>query len=169
MPLFRRRAALPDDVRSALDLAPRERVLAFAPLTDGWAVATSQRLHAIPAGGSPTRRPWLDVNTGRLDADTAVLTVTWVDGGPATELHLADDRSMEFPRVFKQCVDTSLVHSEQVTLPRGASVRVALRRDVDDRLVTQVLGTGDVDLADPATAAAVDAAELRVREAAGLL
>ena len=169
MPLLRRRAALPDDVRSALDLAPRERVLAYAPLTDGWAVATSQRLHVVPSGGAPTtRRPWLDVSTGRLDADTAVLTVTWVDGGAATDLHLADDR-MEFPRVFRQCVDTSLVHTEQVTLPRGASVRVALRRDADDRLVTQVLGTGDVDLRDPATAAAVDAAELRVREAAGLL
>jgi len=169
MPLFRRRAALPDDVRSALDLAPRERVLAVAALSDGWAVATSHRLHVVPTVGAADRRPWLEVNTGRLDAETGVLTVTWVDGGPATELHLADDRSMEFPRVLRQCVDTSLVHSEHVTLPRGGSVRVALRRDAQDRLITQVLGTGDVDLTDPAVAAAVDAAEVRVRDAAGLL
>lgn len=169
MPLFHRRTALPDDVRAGLDLAPRERVLGYAALTDGWAVATSHRLHVVPADGPAVRRPWIDVTTGRLDAENALLTVAWVDGSAETGLHLADDRSMEFPRVFRQCVDTSLVHSEQVTLPRGASVRVALRRAADGRLFTQVLGTGDVNLADPAVATAVDAAELRVRDAAGLL
>lgn len=168
MALFRRRAALPDDVRSALELGSRERVLATAPLTDGWVVATTHRLLLVPAEGEPVRRAWIDVNAGRLDSETAVLTVTWVDGAAPTDLHLADDRSMEFPRVFRQCVESSLVHSESITLRSGAVVRVALRRDAGDALLTQVLGTGDVDLSDPATAAAVDAAEARVRDAAGL-
>lgn len=168
MPLFRRRAVLPDDVRAGLDLATRERVLASAPLTDGWAVATSHGLHLVRADAGPVMRPWVDVSTGRLDADAAILTVSWVDGSESL-LQLADNRSMEFPRIFRQCVDTSLVHSEQVALPRGASARVALRRTADGRLVTQVLGTGDVDLGDPAVAAAVDAAEVHVRDAAGLL
>jgi hypothetical protein len=169
MALFPRRAALPDDVRSALDLGRRERVLTTAPLTDGWVVATTHRLHVVPADGAPTRRSWIDVNAGRLDPEAATLTVTWVDGATPTTLHLADDRSMEFPRVFKQCVDTSLVHSERVALPSGASARVALRRDADEGLLTQVIGSGDIDLSDPAVAAAVDAAEVRVRDAAGLL
>ncbi len=169
MPLLRRRPALPDAVRNVLELAPGERVLAFAPLADGWAVATSHRLLVLPAEGEPSRRSWVDVNGGRLDADAAVLTVTWVDGGPATELHLADDRSMEFPRVFRQCVDSSLVHSEQVSLSGGRSARVALRRDPAGGFLTQVLGDATVDVADPAVAAALDAAEIRVRDAAGLL
>ncbi len=171
MALFPRRAALPDAVRSTLELLPRERVLASAQLTDGWAVATTHRLHVLPAedGATPVRRPWVDVSAGRLEADDAVLKVSWVDGGPDARLQLADDRSMEFPRVFRQCVDSSLVHYETVPLDRGRSVRVALRRDPVDGMLTQVIGTGDVDLDDPATAAAVDAAELRVRDAAGLL
>jgi hypothetical protein len=168
MALFRRRAALPDDVRSALRLGPRERVLAVAPLTDGWVVATTHRLHVVTADAAPLHRAWIDVNAGRLDPESAMLTVTWVDGAAPTDLHLADNRSMELPRVFRECVNTSLVHSESVTLRSGAVVRVALRRDADDALSTQVLGTGDVDLSDPATAAAVDAVEARVRDAAGL-
>lgn len=171
MALFPRRAALPDAVRAALDLAPRERVLASTPLADGWAVATTHGLRVVPTDGEAPelRRPWVDVSGGRLEADDAVLQVTWVDGSPAARLQLADTGSMEFPRVFRQCVDSSLVHYETVQLSRGRSVRVALRRDPADGMLTQVIGTGDVDLDDPATAAAVDAAELRVRDAAGLL
>ena len=171
MALFPRRAALPDDVRTALELLPRERVLATAPLADGRAVATTHRLHVVPAEDEQAalHRSWVDVSAGRLVADDAVLSVSWVDGGPDARLHLADDRSMEFPRVFRQCVDSSLVHYETVQLSRGRSVRVALRRDPADGMLTQVIGTGDVDLDDPSTAAAVDAAELRVRDAAGLL
>ena len=45
MALLRRRASLPDDVRARLELAPRERVLASAPLQDGWAIATTHHLH----------------------------------------------------------------------------------------------------------------------------
>lgn len=171
MALFPRRAALPDDVRAALELLPRERVLAATPLADGWAVATTHRLHVLPTedGKTAVHRSWVDVSAGRLEADDAVLNVTWVDGAPDARLRLADDRSMEFPRVFRQCVDSSLVHFETVQLSRGRSVRVALRRDPLEGMLTQVIGTGDVDLDDPATAAAVDAAELRVRDAAGLL
>ena len=168
MALLRRHSSLPDDVRDRLDLAPRERVLASAPLDDGWVVASTHHLHVLRAVGEHLRRPWVDVSTARLDPETAVLTVTWVDAAPSTDLRLADDRSMEFPRVVRQCVDSSVVHSERLTLPSGAVVRVALRRAAGDALLTQVLGTGDVDLSDPATAAAVDAAEARVRDAVGL-
>src|SRR5450830_564249 len=149
MALLRRHASLPDDVRARLELERGERVLSSALLQDGWAIVTTYHLHELTADGATLRRPW-------------------VDGAAPTDLRLADDRSMEFPRVVRQCVDSSVVHSERLTLPSGAVVRIALRRAAGDALFTQVLGTGDVDLSDPATAAAVDAAEARVRDAAGL-
>jgi len=65
-------------------------------------------------------------------------------------------------------VQSSVVHSEIVALPGGAEARVALRRDEDGRLVSQVIGSAGLDLADPTVAARVDAAEARVRSAAGL-
>lgn len=167
-----RRPSLPDDVRAALDLARGERVLASGRLTDGWAVATTRGLAVVPGGdagaGDPLRRAWTDVSTGRLDPDAETLTVEWVDGAAPTVLHLADARDLRFPAAFRQCVDSSVVHSEAVTLADRLVVRVVLRRDGDGGLFTQVMGPGTVDLTDPATADAVDAAEARVREAAGL-
>ena len=166
-----RRPSLPDDVRAALGLARGERVLASGRLTDGWAVATTRRLAVVPegdAGAGALRRPWTDVSAGRLDPDAETLTVEWVDGAAPAVLHLADARDVHFPAAFRQCVDSSVVHSEGVTLADRSVVRVVLRRDGDGRLFTQVMGPGTVDLTDPATADAVDAAEARVREAAGL-
>ena len=167
MSLFRR-SPLPDDVRASLDLARGERVLAAGRLTDGWAVATSGRLAVVPTDGDPRRWDWSDVSTGRLDPDTETLTIEWVDGSAPTVLHLADARALGFPAAFRQCVDSSVVHSERVTLADRTVVQVALRRDGAGRLFTQVMGPGTVDLTDPATVALVDAAEARVREAAGL-
>ena len=163
-----RRTPLPDDVRSRLGLARGERVLAAGRLTDGWAVATTAGLALVPAEGEPVRRAWTDVATARLDPEGRTVTVTWVDGATPTVLHLADDGAGRLPAVLRQCVDSSVVHSERVVLPDRTAVQVVLRRDAD-RLFTQVIGPGGVDLDDPATAAAVDAAELRVREAAGLV
>ena len=168
MALLRRRANLPDPVRARLELQSGDHVLAVAELSDGWAVATAQRLHVVPDDGDPTGRAWSEVSGARLDPAAAVLTVTWVDGAPATALRLVDDRSRVFPDTVRQCVDSSILLSERVPLPAGRHVRVALRRGPDGRLLTQVVGTPDVDLADQDVAALVDAAEVRLREAAGL-
>ena len=169
MSLLRRRARLPAAVKARLDLPRGDRALAIAELTDGWAVASTQRLHVLPNDETATTaRAWSDVDSARLDAETAQLTLTWVDGAPATVLRLADETSIVLPRAVHERVQSSVVHTEKVALPRGANVRVALRRDPEGNLLTQVLGTGDVDLTDPGTARLVDAAEARVREAAGL-
>ena len=109
-----------------------------------------------------------NVDGARLDPATAELTVTWVDGLPPTVLRLADDRDVSLPRTLHERVQQSVVHSETVRLPRGQVVRVALRRSATGDLFTQVIGPGGIDLADPGTAVVVDAAEARVREAAGL-
>jgi hypothetical protein len=166
MPL--RRTRLPDDVREQLGIPRRGRVLASGRLTDGWAAATLPALHVAREGAEPLRREWYLVDGARLDVESATLTVTWVDGLPPTDLPLAEDAGVALPRAVHNLVQRSVVHREVVTLPSGVPVRVALRRTADGELLTQVIGTGEVDLTDPATAAVVDAAEARVREAAGL-
>lgn len=166
--MLRRRTRMPDDVRSRLPLASGDRVIAEAELTDGWAAASVRGLHVLVREDEPVWRPWADVDGARLDPEASALTVTWVDGGAPLVLHLADDRATAFPRALHERVQSSVVHSERVTLPGGAVARVALRRDADGGLLTQVLGTGRIDLNDPATASAIDAAEARVRESAGL-
>lgn len=168
MALLRRRTPLPADVRDRLDLPTGDRVVAAGRLEDGWAVASLLRLHLVRDDGSAQVRAWSDVDGARLDPEAATLTVTWVDGTSATTLHLTDTRDDSLARAVHERVQSSVVHRENVTLPRGEVVRVVLRRDADGALLTQVIGTGAVDLRDPATAAAVDAAEARVREAAGL-
>ena len=167
MPLLRRRASLPADVRARLDLPGDDKVVAAAELADGWAVASRRALHLAIDGTPVRRRPWADVDRASLDPGTAVLSVTWVEG-PPDRLHLASDRRQAFPVVLRERVQSSVVHSETVTLPGGGRVRVAVRRAEDGRLFTQVIGDGRVDLTDPAVAAVVDAAEARVREATGL-
>jgi bifunctional DNA-binding transcriptional regulator/antitoxin component of YhaV-PrlF toxin-antitoxin module len=169
MPLLRRRRpALPDDVRTRLGLAKGDAVLAVGRTTgDGWVVATRGELLVLEADDL-LHRAWTDVDGARLDPSSNELTVTWVDGTPTTTLPLAPEAARDLARAVHDRVQSSVVHGEKVELGRGRTVRVVLRRTADGTLITQVIGAGDVDLTDPATAAAVDAAEARVREAAGL-
>ncbi|MBC7290787.1 MAG: hypothetical protein H5T83_05560 [Actinotalea sp.] len=168
MPLLRRRPALPDDVRSRLDLTAGDAPLAAGrTTTDGWVVATRRGLVVLDGDGD-LRRAWTDVDGARLDPASGELTITWVDGTATTTLPLVQDAARDLARAVHDRVQSSVVHSERVEVGGGRTVRVVLRRDDDGALLTQVIGAGDVDLADPGTAAAVDAAEARVREAAGL-
>jgi hypothetical protein len=167
MPLFSRRAPLPPDVRARLALVKGDRVLAAAPLVDGWAIASRLALHVAGTGADVERRPWADVDRAVLDPDSATITVHWVDGG-RRELRLADEHQRTFPGTLHERVQSSVVHSETVDLPGGGRVRVALRRDEQGALFSQVIGDGRSDLTDPGVAARVDAAEARVRSAAGL-
>jgi hypothetical protein len=167
MPLFRRRPTLPAEVRHRLGVRAGDRVVASAQLVDGWAVATVHGLSIALDGADVRRRPWSDVDRATLDPESATLTVVWVEGAPEL-LRLTDDRPAAFPAALRERVQSSVVHTETVTTPDGRRIRVALRRGEDGALLTQVLGDDSVDLADPAVAALVDAAEARVREAAGL-
>ena len=162
-----RRPRMPREALERLG-ADRDRPLATARLTNGWAAAGVRELAVVPDAGDVLRRPWSDVDGARLDPETSELTVTWVDGAAPTVLRLADERDAALPRAVHERVQSSVVHSETVELPRGRTVRIAVRRAPDGGLLTQVLGQGRVDLADPETARAVDAAEARVRDAVGL-
>jgi len=161
---MRRPPLLPATVRDRLGLT--ESPLATAALPgEGWAVATRSGLHVL-LDGSATSHRWTDVDGASLDGETGHLTVRFVDGTAPLLLEL-DDRT-RLPRTVHDRVQSSVVLAETVSVRGDAHVRVALRRDADGALFTQVIGNGRVDLADPSVAAAVDAAEARVREAAGL-
>ncbi|MHB1490469.1 MAG: hypothetical protein ACYCTH_08210 [Cellulomonas sp.] len=173
MPIFSRHPALPEPVRLRLALRRGDRVLAAAPLTDdSWAVASRAALHVAPepaeADATIERHPWTDVDRASLEAESAVLTVHLVSGSTRA-LALADpEHSVRFAQVLRERVQSSVVHSEVVSLPAGGLVKVALRRDENGELLSQVIGDGTTNLADPTVAALVDAAERRVRGAAGL-
>ncbi|AEE46404.1 hypothetical protein [Cellulomonas fimi] len=167
MPLLRRRR-LPAPERALLDLRPGDKVLVEAHLTDGrWAVATRRAVHLLEEG-QVVRVPWSDVDRGSLDPTTRVLTVTWVWGGTSRLPFAQDGASVAFTQTFRERVQQSVVHAVPVTVPGGARVRLALRRDEEGEIFTQVLGDGTVDVEDPAVSAALDVAEAEARDAAGL-
>ena len=168
MPAQPRRRRPAADERARLDLRPGDRALIAADLADGRrAIATRLALYLLTPD-EVTRTPWADVDAGSLDPATRTLTIRWVWGG-STRVTFAEDRaSVAFSQSFRERVQASVVHTTSVALPGGRRARVALRRDEDGELFSQVLAEGDVDLADPAVAALVDAAENAVRDAAGL-
>ncbi|QJW36469.1 hypothetical protein [Cellulosimicrobium protaetiae] len=165
-----RRPSLPDSVRRALDVPADDRVLASAELTDGsWAVATrTELLTSDAAGGTVARRPWSDVDRAGYAPETAAITVSWVDGAAPLVLRLADPRRSSLAQTLRERVQSSVVLSETVTFAAGLTARVAVRRDGDGELFSQVVADPGVDLDDPEVAGRVDAAEGRVRSASGL-
>lgn len=167
MALFSRRPRLPDHLRRRLDLRG-DAVLAAAPLEDGrWAVTTRRALHVVGDEGV-ARTPWADVDRGSLDATTRTLTVHWVSGA-RTELVVATEDAWDLVQSFRERVQQSVVHVEHVAVPGSrSSVRVALRRDEDGELFTQVIGDGAVDLTRAEAARVVAEAEAHVRAEAGL-
>ncbi|MFI2752429.1 hypothetical protein ACGIF2_03230 [Cellulomonas sp. P22] len=167
MPLFSRRPALPDAYRQRLALPRGDRALATVGLADGrWAVATRLALYVL-TDDAVERHPWLDVDRANLTAETMTITVHRVDG-TSEDLPLTERGAETFARTLRERVQASVVHSESIALPGGRTVRVAVRHDEDGSLFSQVVGDPTVDLEDPAVAPLVDAAELRVRRAAGL-
>ncbi|KZM76504.1 hypothetical protein [Cellulosimicrobium sp. I38E] len=165
-----RRPSLPDPVRRALDVPADDRVLASAELTDGsWAVATrTELLTSDPTGTTVARRPWSDVDRAGYAPETATITVSWVDGGAPLALRLADARRTSLAQTLRERVQSSVVLSETVTFAAGLTARVAVRRDGEGELFSQVVADPGVDLTDPEVTARVDAAEGRVRSASGL-
>ncbi len=161
--MVRRPLMVPEHARAALGLT--EHPLASAPLPDdGWVVATRAGIWLL-VDGTPLHRRWTDVDGAALAEDGA-LTLRWVDGTPPTTLEV--EARSRVPRVVHERVQASVVLAEKVPVRGDRNLRVALRRSADGELFTQVIGNGRVDLTDPTISAAVDDAEARIREAAGL-
>jgi len=168
VPLFSRRRRLPAAARARLDLPSGDTVLASTELADGqWVVATRRALHVL-GRDEVARSPWCDVDGGTLDPATRTLSVRWVWGSTSQIVFPEEPGARAFSQAFRERVQQSVVHVVTAAVPDGRRVRVALRRDEDGELFTQVIPDGVVDLTDPAVAAAVDAAEAEIRDTVGL-
>ena len=144
-----------------------ERRLASADLTDGWVAATRAGI-VYRLGDAVVRRAWTDVDHAALNGESSVLTITWITG-ETTALPLVPEKRLTFPQVFREQVQASIVHTVQVRLPDAGAARVVLRRDAAGELLSQVIGDGRVDLADPVVARLVGAAEAELWSAAGVV
>ncbi|MBU4214254.1 MAG: hypothetical protein KJ792_06330 [Actinobacteria bacterium] len=168
MALLHRLPRLPDDQRSRLDRADRRAVLATTRLNDDrWAAATRRALYVL-SDDTVRRWSWSQIDHGRLDPETGQLEVRLVTSATFTLPLLDSATSRPFAVTFRERVQSSVVHATQVQVPGSGTVQVALRRDEDGALFTQVIGDGRVDLTDARVTAVLDEAEARVREAAGL-
>lgn len=149
MGLFRRRPGLPPELAAELFADDRdaragrtrgEQVLAVArdERTDGYVVATTTRLAALPAPAGPPAtgpildrlvRPWHEVAGGAWEPMTATVSVTWVDGGRAAQwtLRAGGER---FAQVFYDRVQASVVIDAPVEMSGRTVGRVAIRRDL---------------------------------------
>jgi len=165
---FRSSRALSTDDRRRVDLRRGDRVLVAATLVDGRRVVASRLALHVLNGEAVSRTPWADVDRGSLDATTRALSVRWVWGGTDVFTFDTDRNSVRFAQTFRERVQSSVVHATTVALPTGGQARVALRRDEDGELFTQVVADEGVDLADPEVASAVDEAEDTLRASAGL-
>lgn len=165
MTIWQKKIRLPDATRAQMGLTTNP--LAVAELPDGWAAATTTELHVARA--DQTRRwPWAQVDRGRLDAETEELTIHLVSGEEQVLPLGAGRGAARFAVVFRERVQSSVVHVVEVTVPGAGIVRVAVRRDTDGTLFTQVMGPGNVDLSQPHIAELVDEAERQARESVGL-
>src|SRR3954452_14186017 len=123
----------------------------------GYAVATSEELHALLPTGALLRRTWTDVDHAAWEQDSGMLAVWWVGTRQTTPLEVGEGSFL--PEVVHERVRSSLVLAQDVVLPGGRTVWVALRKAADGTLTTQAVPARSVRLADPEVARLVARAE----------
>ena len=163
----RRRWQVPDDVLPHLGLAPGERVLAAAPLTDrAVAVATSERL--LVASGASVRLDvaWYEVDHGAWEPGSAMLDVRLVTGR-RVRVQVVPETQTLLPEVVRERVQSSVVLAEKVDVQGRRGVRVVVRRSPRG-LLTQVLPDVGIDVTDPVVAGQVAALRDELARAAGM-
>lgn len=158
---------MPADVRAALALGPRERVLAAAregaPGAAGWVVATNTGLVA-----QGLRIAWVDVAHVRWSTEESLLAVESVPGVPAPRpLRLAEPGRL--PETVHERVMASIVVSRRVSIAGTRGVRVVARRGGGGRgaLVWQVVPDAGVDAEHPEVRRAVEETVQRLRAEIG--
>ncbi|WP_265522036.1 hypothetical protein [Oerskovia flava] len=170
MPLFRH--GLPDAVRRSLDLPAGDSILTSAELVDGsWAIASRGALTVASAdagtAGPARTRPWYDVDRAAFDPETTTITIEWVDAD-TTLLPLANARRTALAQTVRERVQSSVVLAETLTFPGGGKAKVAVRRDAQGGLFSQVVAHPGLDLGDPSVIERIDLTEARLRSASGL-
>lgn len=166
--ILRRRRTTELPAGHAAHLPSGEQVLAVAPLTDeSWAVATALALHLVSDTGVALSSPWHEIDTGVLDGERMVVTITWADRERAdTELPLASGDVTRFTTVIRERIQHSVVFSETRRI-EGTLVRATIRRDGVGGLYSRLTAFGPLTDS-PEVQAEVDDLERHARESAGL-
>lgn len=134
-------STVPALVRAAVRLLRGERILAGAQddHTGAWVVVTTWRLIVLTGTGQvQVDRPWLDVDAGSWDPDTASLSLTWVGGGRGLQWQLRSRTGPgRVPETFRERVQASVVLTRQVDLGPRRSARVVIRKELRSRELTE--------------------------------
>lgn len=125
----------PRHVRTAVAGKPLVQEL----LHDGtWAVLSTDVFAIVESSGEAVEsRPWHEVAMGEWESERHTMTITWVDGSRPTRIRTADAVPVNFPRIFKERVDASLVYFETVPVA-GGLLRGALRRKPNGEVISQI-------------------------------
>ncbi len=172
MGLFDRRRfdGLDDAVRSVVPLGPGERVLAWAREDDTGAhvVATTHHLaHVGGAGALVWSRPWHEAEAGTWQAESALLTVTWVDGRVPSQWVLREPSLLQ--QTLRERLQASVVLADEFRTEQRRTVRVVIRQDLaTGGLVEQVVPGKGADVDDPRVAAEAAGMLARLRSEVGL-
>jgi hypothetical protein len=114
------------------------------------------------------RRPWLFVDAGAWEPETATLTVTWTDRGRAGQWSFRDQPT-RLPETLRERVQASVVISTRLDLGDRRTGRVAIRQDFETReLIPQTLLGRYTRADDPEVQAHVRAALAHLRDQVGL-
>ena len=129
-----RKPALPESVRAALDLRPKERVLAWADDGDGRAVvATETALHLQRTPPAYTRVGWEEIEYATYEG--GVLSVTLVPELESATLRVPVGDGRELPIAIRDRVTSSVVVDRFVPLTDDAGVRIVGRRSGSGEIV----------------------------------
>lgn len=114
------------------------------------------------------RRPWLFVDAGVWEPETATLTVTWTDARRAGQWSFRDQPT-KLPETLRERVQASVVISTRLNLGDRRTGRVAIRQDFETReLIPQTLLGRYTRTDDPEVQAHVQAALAHLRDQVGL-
>jgi hypothetical protein len=150
-------------VRPPVDVGAGERLLAWAPLTDGAWVAGSRDALYLPG----RRVPWEQVQAADWDRDGNRLRIrevgTWGEPRPEHAVTLPESAAQDVARLLqlvRERVTASVLVSRHVPVSGRRGVRVVARRAPSGRSEVQWLYEYDdgVDPADPFARAAAETA-----------
>lgn len=139
---FSRRESVPTPVRAALGLGRGERIMAAArdSRSGDHVIATTTEVALVSAGTDASesearvqlQRPWHEVSAGAWEPLTQTISVTWVDGGRASQWTLAEsgDQGAAFATAFYERVAASVLIDAPIEVEGRSLGRVAIRRDL---------------------------------------
>ena len=131
--MITRRQKLPDEVRSQLDVIPKERILAWADDGGGRLVVSSETaLHLQRNPPDYTRLSWDQIETARYGE--GLLTVVLVPALDSATLRIPVGDVRDLPVAVRDRVTASVVVDRFVAIDGERGARIVARRNADGSL-----------------------------------